>query len=657
MAEGSSRTPLRISERTARGLAVVGCAVVVSGAVVGLRAVGFLERMELAAYDHYVRLTHQGPELGDRVLVVTVTEEDIQTLGQWPMSDGLMAQVIEKLTAHGPRAIGFDIYRDLPVAPGSEHFDEALLAHPRVVWITKYADGRSRGVPPPRVLREVDHPEYRAGFNDLIVDVDGLVRRGLLFMDDDRGGTGWSFPLLLSLYYLSDEGISPEPDPDDPDWMRFGETTFTPLGPNGGAYVGTDARGVQFLADYRRAPVHFPTLGLIEMLGAGEELHELVYGRIVVLGVVASSEPDFFYIPFERDGTTEVPGVVLHAYLASQIIRYALGEDTPIRLLPDGAEALAIAAFALVGSLLGLVSSSAGRFTAIAAITVPGLWATGYLGLSQGWWIPVVPAAVAWALSGTAVTAYLAGRVRAERAELMHLFSRHVAKEVAEDVWNRRDEFMAGGRPQPVRLTATVLFVDMKGYTGKADSLDPSDLMLWLNDYLELLSQDIMNAGGLIDDYFGDGIMAAFGLPVPRAGDDEIRDDAVAAVSCALSMERSVRHMNEKWRPRGYPNIGIRVGLATGVMVAGTIGSAERMKYSIVGDVVVTAQRLESLDDSDHDFDAEPLRVLIGPETLEWVKDAFEIREHGQVVLKGRSEPVAVNRVTGLLRAPEAGGR
>jgi adenylate cyclase len=365
--------------------------------------------------------------------------------------------------------------------------------------------------------------------------------------------------------------------------------------------------------------------------------------------VTADSIPDVFYIPFERDGTTEVSGVFLHALLASQMIRYAFGEGSPIRVLGDGTEALAIVACGLIGALLGLWSSSAWRFGLAGAIAVPGLWGLGLVAMQQGFWIPIVPAGAAWVLSGAVVTAYLAGRVRAERSELMQLFSRHVSAEVAEDVWNRRDEFMAGGRPQPTRLTATVLFVDMKGYTGKADQLDPSDLMLWLNDYLDLLSQDILSAGGLVDDYFGDGIMAAFGLPVPRTGDDEIRADAVSAVSCALSMEESVRRVNKTWGPKGYPTIGIRVGLCTGVIVAGTIGSAERLKYSIVGDVVVTAQRLESLDDSQHDFEQEPIRILISQETREHVAHAFDTREQGEAVLKGRVEPVMIYRVMGTL--------
>jgi adenylate cyclase len=643
------RLKFRLSDRLAKVVAVVGSAALVAAAVLGFRAVGFLERMELAAYDHYVRLTAEVPDLGHRVAIVKVTEEDIQALGQWPMSDGLLAQVIETLQGFGARAIGFDIYRDLPVAPGSEQFDELLLASPRVVFPSKFSDGRSRGVGPPRVLKGTG----RAGFNNFVVDVDGLVRRGLLFMDDDEGGVGYSFALLLALYYLADEDIGATPDPDDEALMRLGPTTFPRLDANSGSYIGADAAGYQYLADFRRAPVDFPSVNLIELLSGSDELSNIFYGRIAILGVTADSIPDVFYVPFERHGTTEIAGVFLHAQLASQMLRYAFGEGSAVHVLSDATEGLAIVVCALIGALLGLWSSSAWRFGLAGAIAVPGLWGLGVFAMQQGWWLPIVPAGAAWVLSGAVVTAYLAGRVRAERTELMQLFSRHVSTEVAEDVWNRRDEFMAGGRPQPTRLTATVLFVDMKGYTGKADSLDPADLMLWLNDYLDLLSQNILSGGGLIDDYFGDGIMAAFGLPVPRSSEEQIRADAVAAVTCALSMEASVRRVNEEWGPKGYPTVGIRVGLCTGAMVAGTIGSADRLKYSIVGDVVVTAQRLESLDDSEHDFAKEPIRILISEQTRSYIGHAFDTREQGESLLKGRAEPVMVYRVMGSLGDPK----
>jgi adenylate cyclase len=612
-------------------------------AILALRGFGWLERMELAAYDHTVRQRAEGPPVGDRVAVIEVSEEDIRALGQWPISDAVLADVVEALNRYGARAMGFDLYRDMPVAPGTDRLERVLRESPRAIFITKIPDERSSGVLPPPALAGTG----QVAFNNFVVDLDGFVRRGLLFMEGPRGATELSFALVLASLHLAVEGIGVMPVDGRPDLVRIGDTVIPQLLEHPGPYRSADTGGYQFLADFRRAPHRFPTIRLMELL-EGDVDPGFFEDRIAVLGVTADSSPDLFYVAFEREQSTEIFGVALHAQLASSLIRYGHGEASPIQVLPAWVEMLAIVVCGVLAALLAVWSSSLGRFVLSSGVAVVGLYGIGLFAIGQDWLLPIIPTGLAWLASGTVVTVYLAGRVRAERAELMQLFSAHVAKEVAEEVWEHRDEFMAGGRPEPRRLTATVLFVDMKGYTGKADLLDPGDLMLWLNDYLDLLAQDILSAGGLIDDYFGDGILACFGLPVPRTTEEEIRQDAISAVSCARAMETSVERLNEKWVAKGYPRIGIRVGLCTGEMVAGTIGSAERLKYSIVGDVVVTAQRLESLDDTDHDFEKEPIRILVSDQTRAHLGDV-EAAPIGSFVLKGRTEPVPVYRIMGTL--------
>jgi adenylate cyclase len=190
----------------------------------------------------------------------------------------------------------------------------------------------------------------------------------------------------------------------------------------------------------------------------------------------------------------------------------------------------------------------------------------------------VVAAAVGWAASATILTAYLTSQQRAERAELMQLFSRHVTKQVAEDVWRHRDDFMEGGRPKPERVTATILFVDIRGYTTVAEKMDPQELMEWIDAYLSVMAQTILDHGGLVDDYFGDGIMACFGVPIARHDAAGIQEDARNSVLCALDMAKALERINAEWAERGLPKIGMRVGICTGPLVAGvsvaTIGSS-----------------------------------------------------------------------------------
>ena len=176
---------------------------------------------------------------------------------------------------------------------------------------------------------------------------------------------------------------------------------------------------------------------------------------------------------------------------------------------------------------------------------------------------------------------------------------------------------------------------------------DAHSSVTWLDSYLRVLSQQILDACGLVDDYFGDGIMACFGIPIPARDIEGIQRDASNAVACAVDMEESIRQLNARWSEQSLPPIGIRIGICTGTIVAGSIGSADRLKYSVVGDVVVTAQRLESLGYAEHDFEAHPCRILISTQTRQHVADTFCVREAGKFVLKGKAEPVMVHQVLG----------
>ena len=237
--------------------------------------------------------------------------------------------------------------------------------------------------------------------------------------------------------------------------------------------------------------------------------------------------------------------------------------------------------------------------------------------------------------------------MRAERSALMLLFSRHVSHRVADQLWERREEFLDGGRPRPQRLTATVMFVDIRGFTSTAEKLDPERLMEWLNAFMGAMADEAERHGGFVDDYFGDGLKVNFGVPVPRRSEEEICADCEAAVRCALSMGRRLARVNASWREQGLPTGAMRVGIATGTAVAGSLGSADRLKYTVVGDTVNTAARLESFDDSKHDYSQRLCRILVAEETRILVEDRFSIRDFGRVSLKGKAEPVQVFEVLG----------
>ena len=190
-------------------------------AIVAVRRNGNLEFMELPAYDWFVRL-QPGSFVNDpRITVVRVSEKDILSLGRWPLTDEILAQALTALLKPEPRVVGLDIFRDIPVPPGTEILDTVLLENPNIIVTMKFGEG---GVRPPPVLKGTD----QVSFNDILVDPGGVVRRGLFFLDDG-GSVAYSFALRVALLYLQAQGIVPQPDGQNPQHLRLGNVTFRPF--------------------------------------------------------------------------------------------------------------------------------------------------------------------------------------------------------------------------------------------------------------------------------------------------------------------------------------------------------------------------------------------------------------------------------------------
>jgi adenylate cyclase len=611
-------------------------------AVLALRATGLLQGLELLTYDHYLRFSVQPSAPNSRILILEITEDDIREQGHWPLSDRTLTSALRALVDNGARAVGLDIYRDLPVPPGDQQLVALLQSQPRIVAVEKFADEHSEGIPGPSVLEGTE----RIGFNDIIVDQDGAVRRGLLFLDNGEDEVAFSFALRLALLYLADEGVYPLADPAKPDWLRLGPTTLPPFDGNDGGYSGEDDAGYQFLLDFSDGMGGFESIALGTLL-RGQVDPGRIRDRIVLVGVTAESLPDFHHVALSGGGDSEIgiPGVELHAHAVSQLVRHGLGESRHLRVLPDWQEALLVLLFAVLGCTLGI--RLRGVFVSVlsALCGLAMVWLLGALSFRAGCWIPIVSPAIAWVSAGGIVTAWSSNREKTQRNLLMQLFSRHVSTEVADQIWRERNEFLAGGRPRARRLVATVLFLDMKGYTPQAEKMDPERLMDWVNRFMELMAQKVADCGGIVDDYFGDGLKANFGPPFPRTSEAEIAEDAQRAVRCGLAMEEALHSLNAQYRRRGFPPVTMRVGIHTGPVVAGSMGSASRLKYTVVGDVVVTAQRLESLNPVEHDFDAHPCRILISGQTQTYLDQSFQVDALGQFSLKGKAEQVTVYRV------------
>src|SRR5437868_3748812 len=384
----------------------------------------------------------------------------------------------------------------------------------------------------------------RVGFTDIVVDPDGRVRRGLLLMDDGKT-VFYSLPFRLALLYLQALRVGVQSDPQNPEHLRLGRTTIRPFEANDGAYVRADAGGYQFLLDYRERADSFAEIPFSALL-AGEFDRRLVKDRIALVGVTAESVKDSFYTPYSGTfGAKEATfGVALYGHMLSQLLRAALAGERPIAVLSDSLEALWILLWCLLGGVLPFLVRSAWRFAAAVAAGLALLALAAHAVFTAGAWMPLVPPALGWVAAAGLVSAYVAAEEKKERARLMGLFSAYVSPELAEAIYRDRRHFLASGRPIPQRLTATVFFCDVGGFTTISESLDPPALMGWLYDFMAAITPIVSEHGGVILRFMGDSIMAVFGVPVPRIHDEEFARDAVNAVQCALAMQERLVLLN-----------------------------------------------------------------------------------------------------------------
>lgn len=613
--------------------------------IIALRTIRGLEFLELAAYDHYLCRQPKVCSPNPPVALITISEADIQKQGCWPLPDGTIAELLKTLLNYQPRAIGLDIYRDIPVPPGSEQLADIFSGHDNIVTVNKIGDETSLGVSSPYMVNSTN----LVGFNDILVDRGGVVRRGLLFLDDGETSF-YSFALLLAMLYLEEEDILPQAGLSNPQHLRLGKTTFVPFKSHDGGYIKADDRGYQFLLDYKNKLGAFQNFSLTHVL-SGQLSPNPFQDKIVIIGVTAESLKDFFFTPLSKNSESinKMSGAELHAQIVSQIIRSALEGGKHKKSMNEWYEWGWILMWSLIGGLMVLWRRS---FLHFLLLTIAGLLALGFISyfiFNLGWWVPLVPPALALLISASLVTAHMSYQEKVQRAILMQLFSKHVSKNVAESIWQQRDQFMDGGRPRTQKLTATVLFTDLKGFTTISENLSPQALMDWLNNYMEAMAQIVIDHGGVINKYIGDAVMAVFGIPLPRVDEAEIRRDAENAVSCALSMAEEIKGLNSLWQKQNLPTAKMRIGIFTGPLVAGCIGSSHRMEYTVIGDTVNIASRLEGFnkDSVDPSLTNHACRILIGGKTLHLLGRKFQTEMVGKVNLKGKDKKITIYRVTG----------
>lgn len=672
-----------------------------------------ISRVEHAAQD-YVLTTLRGPRApSGEVVIVAIDERSIEAEGLWPWSRARMARLVDALAAGGVAAVGFDVVwadedaqgrrladlagrlkeararaRDPAVAgvleeawarasdgepglppdvdptrqladaverarnvtvgfmfraegdaaPGGRDGAEALRffrTEPVQVQdaggrLGQEASGQARavgrsfpGVVPP--VPEVVEVADSGGFFTVLPDADGVIRRYHAL----ASAGGATYPALGVALLARVQGRDGIPAP------------VRPVGVGGSkVLVGLRVGALEIATDdYGRAPLNyygpyrdFPTWSATDLLH-GRIPAERLRGKIAIVGTTAPGTWDQRVTPFDAIA----PGVITHATFVDNVLHGQLLERSQWVVL--GEVLMMVAASVALAFLFSRVSSLA---AAPALLAVMALWAAisvlalrrYNLVLASG--LPLLQVLAMF----LAATTYRFFAEEKGKRQARERFSRFLAPAIVDEVLAQEGSLRLGGEKREL----TALFADIRGFTTISEQLDPHVLLEVLNQYLTPMT-DIIVSGhqGTLDKYIGDAIMAFWGAPRPQP------DHALRACKAALAMLEELDRLRAGWRAQGLPDIDIGVGLNTGPMSVGFVGSQDRFyNYTILGDAVNLASRLEGATR------LYGVRIIIGPETYQQVREQVVVRQLDLVRVKGKREPVRIYELLALSPGPAA---
>lgn len=374
--------------------------------VMAMRFLGLLQPMELGAFDRLMQM--RPPEQPDeRLLIIEVTEEDIKTLNEFQVSDKTLLKVLQKLELYQPRAVGLDIYRDVPIGEGHVKLLNYLSKNKQIFSTCRMQEpnsknARNQGVRPPRTV-----PESQLGFNDFQVDRDGRIRVQLLTQTPDPTDlckTDRSLSFTLAFNYLKSEKPVPFEPTEEDEYIRFtnSKAKLRLLQPYSGGYQRESMGGFQTLLNYRSSQTIAPRMSLAHLLKI-QQVNPKLKDRLVFIGYTAESGRDIYSTSI----ASKMPGVDIHAHMTSQILSAVLDNRPLLWTWPWWGDALWIFGWSLAGSLLVWAVQKPLRLVICQGILVIILPAICLVILVQGGWMPLIPSLLGLTLTVGSLIIYI----------------------------------------------------------------------------------------------------------------------------------------------------------------------------------------------------------------------------------------------------------
>lgn len=589
------------ARRRRRALLLLAATIGAIAGALALTAAGATERLENQAID--TRFAVRGSEGAPPGVVVVGVDaktfrarEDGGIGEQWPFARRRHAEVIEALVRDGVRVIAYDVQFTEPSPTGEASDDERLL--------------------------EAIYSATRAGFQIVLAttEVDPSGSTAVLGGDSTRESVGAQ---VGNAIMPGDAGGVVRRVPYEHDGLRSFAVVAARAArrdaPGRSRFEGDGP-----LIDFPGPPRTIPTYSFSDV-ARGRFARGAFEGKVAVVGAVAPSLQDLSAT--STSGGEMTPGPELQAAAIQTII-----SGLPLSESPEWVAYLLLVAFALIPPVLGTrrlpligvrVPPVAGFLVALA---IGGLWLVcAQLAFDSGRVLPV-----ALPLTGLLLSAIftLAAQLLAEasdRRRIRDLFSRFVPELVVDQVVaNADEELRLGGEAR----TATVLFSDLRGFTTYSESRPPADVIGVLNGYLSEMTDAILDAGGTLVAYMGDGIMAVFGAPLDQ------RDHADRALSAARDMHARLERFNAS-ELAGQEPFRMGIGLNSGEVISGNVGSERRLEYTVIGDTTNTAARIEALTKG------TPYGVLLAQSTVDALGDPpADLEFHDELEIRGRSDQV-----------------
>lgn len=620
-----------------------------------------LKQLELKLIDK--RFSERGKvDIADSadVVIVEITQESYDQIpppyNKWPWPRFIFANLIDNLTEAGVKAIGIDI--NMPMqdqfSPQNDSLMRAAIIKSGKVVVSGKVDTQLENLIEQRKsnVRKLNE-DYDNIFYDIdsslgLVqpppDNDGIFRRYIPYAASGASGKlipSFGFAILNKYYGLKNNEIAKRENGN----FKLGEKTIPQF----------DNHSI--LINFYGESGTFPHIQLLDILDdedfktideveTGEEINTwdspdygLLYSgrlknKIVIIGSTMPEDRDLFQVSFSKgkqQGDNLLYGVEFH----SNVIQNIISNNFLFRQSKLSEYLLVIALTFVVffsTSFLRTIKLKRGVIIEIinilfVALLVLGLYELSvYLFINNNLVIALVSPLLAIVIGFFSSTAYHFINERQQNVIIKGMFSRYVSKNVVNELINNPDKLKLGGEKKNI----TTLFSDIAGFTTFAEKKEPEELVRFINEFLSDMSEIIIANDGTLDKYLGDAVMAFWGAPV------EVENHAEKACLTALQMQERLVQIRERWVRSGESPIYIRIGINTGDVIVGNIGGIKRFDYTVLGDDVNLASRLEGANKE------YATNIMIGESTYKLVKDKFITRELDVIRVKGKSEPTRV---------------